>query len=176
MSKDRDNDWFKSAWAKGKEKDEQERPELATDKQLRGAEDKVVPLNPSMQRSEEGSAVFPANRVYEAFDTSDRAERLHIVRANDMARRPAYYQLSDMSEDVFQESCFTLFYPFLIVEVYGRHLGPVMHAIGLGKCHRIREYSPKLYDSPPRGAPLIESIVITDGSQSDARKRGNGDE
>ncbi len=163
MSRDNENDWFKNNWGRAKDR-EPESPE-PQQRHFRQAEEKVVPLNPPRERSEEGSAVFPPNRVYAAFDASDRAERLHIVRANDMARRPAYYQLADMSEDVFKQSCFTLFYPFLIVEVYGSNLGPVMHAIGMGKCHRIREYSPKLYERPPKGEPLIERIEITDGSQ-----------
>src|ERR1035438_226216 len=117
---------------------------------------------PPAQRGEEFSPVFPADRVYQAFETSDRAERLHIVRAVGMSLRPAYHSLSDMREDVFRQSCFALiYYPFLTVEVYGANLGPVMHAIGIGKCQRIREFHRDLYDYPSKDQPFIESIRIT---------------
>jgi hypothetical protein len=126
------------------------------------ADDKVVPLHPPAQRGQEFSPVFPADRVYQAFETSDRAERLHIVRAVGMALRPAHHSLTDMREDVFHQSCFTLiYYPFLTVEVYGANLGPVMHAIAMGKCERIREFHRDLYDYPAKDQPFIESIRIT---------------
>lgn len=130
-----------------------------------GGEDNVVPLHPPPQRGEEYQPVFSRDRVYEAFETSDRTERLHIVRARGMALRPAYHSLSDMREDVFHQSCFSLiYYPFLTVEVYGSNLGPVMHAIGLGKCGRIREFHRDLYDPPLKGKPFIESIIITEAA------------
>lgn len=45
--------------------------------------------------------------------------------------------------------------------MYGYDLGPVIHAIALGKCHRIREFHNDLYDYPPKGSPFIESIRIS---------------
>lgn len=137
MSKEPDKGNFGKLWS-GREREPQ-------------PDDKVVPLK------------RPAgdDRAYLAFETSDRAERLHIVRATQPARRPAYHYLMDISEDQFHHSAFTLIYTFMIVEVTGRNLEPVIHAIGLGNCERIREHHAKLYDPPVDGEPFIEKITIT---------------
>ena len=52
-------------------------------------------------------------------------------------------------------------YTFMIVEVTGRNLEPVVHAISYGNCGCIREFHPKLYDRPAPGEPVIETIHIT---------------
>ena len=113
-------------------------------------DDKVVPLKRP-----------PGDRAYVAFETSDRAERLHIVRAAGPSRFPSYSYLLDISFDHHLQSAFTLIYTFMIVEVTGRNLETVVHAIGLGKCNCFREYHPKLYDRPAEGEPFIEKITIT---------------
>ena len=113
-------------------------------------DDKVVPLK------------RPAgDRAYLAFETSDRAERMNIMRAAAPSRFPSYSYLLDISFDHHLQSAFTLIYTFMIVEVTGRNLEPVVHAIGMGKCERIREYHAKLHDRPAEGEPLIEKISIT---------------
>ena len=105
--------------------------------------------------------VAPDDRTYGAFDTLDHPARLHIMRGAGPSRFPAYSYLLDMSFDHHLQSAFTLVYTFMIVEVTGRNLGPIVHAISSSKCERIREYHAKLYDPPGSGEPVIEKIVVT---------------
>jgi hypothetical protein len=101
------------------------------------------------------------NRGYVAFETREHADRLHIMRGAGPSRFPNYGYLLDISFDHHLQSAFTLIYTFMIVEVTGSNLGPVVHSISLGNCERIREYHPKVYDPPAQGEPLIEKIQIT---------------
>ena len=106
-------------------------------------------------------AATPHDRAYVAFELRERADRLHIMRCAGPSRFPSYNYLLDISFDHHLESAFTLIYTFMIVEVTGSNLGPVVNAISLGNCERIHEYHPKLYDQPAQGEPLIEKIQIT---------------
>jgi hypothetical protein len=120
-------------------------------------DEKVVPLEspPAV-----GSAASHA-RAYAAFETRERADRLHIMRCAGPSRFPNYNYLLDISFDHHLQSAFTLIYTFMIVEVTGSNLWPVVDAISHGNCERIREYHPKLYDHPALGEPLIEKVQIT---------------
>jgi len=123
-------------------------------------DEKVLPMTPPEARQ----AAVPAehdDRAYVAFETREHAERLHIMRGAGPSRFPGYHYLLDISYDHHLQSAFTLIYTFMIVEVTGRNLGPIVHAVNFGNCERIREYHPKLYDPPAQGEPLIEKIHIT---------------
>lgn len=120
------------------------------------ADEKVLPLKPP--------AAKPAtqdDRAYVSFEIRERAERLHIMRSAEPSRFPAYSYLLDISFDHHLQSAFTLIYTFMLVEVTGWNLGPIVHALSFGNCERIREYSPHLYDLPADGEPLIQKINIT---------------
>jgi hypothetical protein len=103
----------------------------------------------------------PTDRAYVAFEIRERAERLQIIRGAGPSRFPNYNYLLDISFDHHLQSSVTLIYSFMIVEITGSNLEPVVHAISLGNCDRIREYHPKVYDPPAQGDPLIEKIQIT---------------
>src|ERR1019366_8497002 len=103
----------------------------------------------------------PPDRTYTAFDIRENAEPLHILRATEPSRFPSYNYLLDISFDHTHQSAFVLIYTFMIVEVEGWNLGPIVHAISFGNCERITQYHPKLYDAPAQGEPLIEKIQIT---------------
>lgn len=103
----------------------------------------------------------PPDRTYTAFDIREHAERLHILRATEPSRFPSYQYLLDISYDHTHQSAFVLIFTFMIVEVEGWNLGPIVHAISFGNCERITQYHPKLYDAPAQGEPLIEKIQIT---------------
>ena len=110
------------------------------------------------------SAIRPAappDRAYVAFEIREGAERLHIMRGAGPSRFPNYSYLLDISFDHHLQSAFTLIYTFMIVEVTGSNLEPVVHAISSGDCERIREYHPKLHDRPGQDEPVIEKIQIT---------------
>jgi len=106
----------------------------------------------------------PHDRAYVAFEIrecADRMHMLHIMRCAGPSRFPNYNYLLDISFDHHLQSAFTLIYTFMIVEVTGSNLWPVVDAISHGNCERIREYHPKLYDQPAQGEPLIEKVQIT---------------
>jgi hypothetical protein len=103
----------------------------------------------------------PDDRVYEAYSVADRPPALEILRAAGPSRFPSYSYLLDIVFDHHLRSAFTLVYTFMIVEVTGCDLAPIVHAINARKCETIREFSKKPYDPPAHGAPIIEKIQIT---------------
>jgi len=125
------------------------------------AQEKVLPLkSPAEARPAARPSGAPDDRAYAAFEIRERAERLHIVRATGPSRFPNYNYLLDISFDHHLQSAFTLIYTFMVVEVTGWNLEPIVHAISYGNCERIREFNAKLYDAPAKGEPLIEKIHI----------------
>lgn len=121
-------------------------------------EEKVLPLKAPTRPA-------PDDRAYVPFELRDHATRLHIKRATQPSRFPAYSYLLDISYDHAQQSAFTLNYTFMIVEVTGWNLEPVVHAISFGNCERLTEFHAKLHDRPASGEPLIESIRITSADE-----------
>lgn len=127
------------------------------------SDEKILPMKSAVPA--ERPAPNLADRTYTAFEVRDRAERLQIVRSAGPSRFPNYNYLLDISFDHHLQSAFTLIYTFMIVEVTGCDLGPVVHAINYGTCECIREYSPKLLDVPVPGKPLIQKIQITSADE-----------
>jgi hypothetical protein len=155
MSKDADKSGLSRLWSGGRERERAPQPD-----------EKVLPMKAP---AEVRQAALPAehhDRAYAAFETREQAGRLHIMRGAGPSRFPGYHYLLDISFDHHLQSAFTLIYTFMIVEVTGRNLGPVVHAINFGNCERIREYHPRLYDPPAQGEPFIEKIHITAADES----------
>jgi hypothetical protein len=100
------------------------------------------------------------DRVYVAFEFPENTNRLHIHCATQPSHFPLYSTLLDIIYDHDFDSALTLVFSFMTVKLAGQHLAPVVHAIFLGECGRIREYHPKLYDPPAHGEPVIEKIQI----------------
>jgi hypothetical protein len=92
--------------------------------------------------------LFGHDRAYAAFDLRDHATRLHIQCAAQPSRFPAYNYLLDIIYDHDYQSIFTLVYSFMVVEVTGQNLNPIVHALNFGNCERIRQFHKKLYDPP----------------------------
>jgi hypothetical protein len=101
------------------------------------------------------------DRQYVAFRLGKRRERLRIDRATQPMRFPAYCYLVDIKFDSSQQIGFVMYFTSMTVEVLGKNLWPVVHAISSGRCEAIHEYHSKIYDAPPKGAPIIESIKLT---------------
>ena len=98
---------------------------------------------------------------YTAFRLGKRRERLLIARATQPFRCPAYHELRDTSFDQACQEGFYLFFHAMTVEVIGKNLWPVWHAVSSNRCAAIYEYHAKLYPAlPAKGEPLIESIKI----------------
>jgi hypothetical protein len=97
---------------------------------------------------------------YVPFFLRDRAERVQVVPVSEPSRFPAYSYLLDIIYDHDHQSAFTLVYSFMLVKVTGSNLGPIVHALNLGRCAAIHEYYPNRYSAPPdQDKPLIESII-----------------
>ncbi|WP_263377236.1 hypothetical protein [Granulicella aggregans] len=105
--------------------------------------------------------LFNHDRTYSAVEFRDNATRLHIQSASLPSRFPAYTYLLDIIYDHDEDSIFTLVYSFMVVEVTGRNLWPIVHAIDYGRCKHIREFHKDLYDPPAKDAPIVESIKVT---------------
>jgi hypothetical protein len=98
---------------------------------------------------------------YTAFRLGKRRERLIIDRAASPMRFPAYHELRDISFDQAYQLGFNLFFQAMTVEITGKNLWPVVHAIASGRCQAVYEYHAKLYPAPPeKGEPWIESIKL----------------
>lgn len=117
---------------------------------------------PQEQRrgEEDPGPLHMGDRVYKAFELKDNPARLHIRTALQGSFYPSYHYLRDMRFGHDLESIFTLIYTFMTVEVTGKALAPIVHAIDAGDCKRIYEFHPRLYDPPSPGEPLIETIRI----------------
>jgi hypothetical protein len=97
---------------------------------------------------------------YVAFDAKDRVERLKIHRANNPSRSPFGPPLDVMFDGEFGTN-FVLMWDFLIVEVVGRNLQEVVHAIQNGTCDFIQEFDRDRWDMPKdNSAAFIESITV----------------
>lgn len=156
MTEELDKIGFGRLWSgnTGREKGRRE-----TDRQPSPTDDKDMPL-------------FGHDRAYVAFELRDHATRLHIQCAAQSSRFPAYNYLLDIIYDHDFASIFTLVYSFMVVEVTGHNLGPIVHALNFGNCERIREFHKKLYDPPAKKEdPLIESIKITAAALPSAEDR-----
>jgi hypothetical protein len=70
--------------------------------------------------------------------------------------------LRDISFDQAHQQGFYLFFWAMTVEVMGKNLWPVVHAISSGRCEAVYQYHAKRYPSPPaKGEPQIESIKLS---------------
>jgi hypothetical protein len=107
------------------------------------------------------SLVFPADRVYQPYETRTRPESLIFFTAIVPAQGAAYHQLLNCSFDQHHGQSLTLFYPFMRVDIKGQRLAEVIHAVAFYGCAIIREWHRDFYDPPTRGQPVIESITIT---------------
>ena len=115
------------------------------------------------ERDDDEAYVLPTIRPdrYIAFRLGKRRERLLIDRASHPMRFPAYHALLDINFDQVHQEGFNLFFHAMTVEVTGKNLWPVVHAISNGRCAAIYEYHAKLYPAlPAKEEPLIESITL----------------
>ena len=101
------------------------------------------------------------DRTYTAFDTREHADCLHIHCATQPSHYPSYHYLMNVIFDHDFQSAFTLVFSFMSVEVTGRNLASVVHAISFRSCERIREFHTKFHDQPAKDQPVIESIKVT---------------
>ena|ERR1700734_1544777 len=117
----------------------------------------ILPIERSAERS---GRPAPESTAYVAFELRDGAARIEIECAASPSRFPAYSYLLDVIYDRFHQSAFSLVYSFMVVNVRGANLEPVVHAVNFGQCELIREFDPRRHDRPDQTEPLIEAIEI----------------
>lgn len=104
---------------------------------------------------------IPEDRVYKPFENRNRPASLILFCAKLPSQFPAYQHLLNISFDHHHGQMFTLFYPFMAVNVTGTRLAEIVHAINFRRCAIIREWHRELYDPPERGIAVIEKIEIS---------------
>jgi hypothetical protein len=128
-------------WSGGDAKEKRARPDPSP------APDKVVPLRP--------------DRAYVAHEVREHPQRLHICCSSQPSHYPAYSSLLNIIHDHNFDKAFTLVYSFMLVEITGHNLGPLVHAISYGNCDRINQFHSKIHDRPEANDAIIETITIT---------------
>lgn len=113
--------------------------------------------------------VIPGDRVYRPYENRSRPESLIVFCAKVPAQFPAYQHLLNISFDHHHGQTFTLFYPFMAVNVTGQQLGEIVHAINFRRCAIIREWHRELYDPPERGIAVIQTIEIVSSMVNGAK-------
>jgi len=103
---------------------------------------------------------FPGDRVYVPFETRSRPESLILFCAKMPSQFPPYHHLLNISFDHHHGETFTLFYPFMAVNVTGHRLAEIVHAINFRRCAIIREWHRDLYDPPGHGIAVVRTIEI----------------
>lgn len=107
------------------------------------------------------------SRAYSAFEVRDRATpRLHLRCARSPSRYPSYAYLLDIIADEDFVASFTLVYSFMVVNVTGKNLAPVIHAIAQNQCAGIAEFHPSRHDRPAEGEPVVEGIEVVASSDN----------
>lgn len=107
---------------------------------------------------------------YVPFFLRDRTERLQVVPVSEPSRFPVYSSLLDIIFDHDHQATFTLVYSFMLVEVIGSNLGPIVHAINFGRCAAIHQFYADRFKGPPdRDKPLIEGIKTLSAVDKTAR-------
>jgi len=118
--------------------------------------EKVLPLK---------AAAIPkpaqGDREYKAFETRDHAACIDIKCATGPSHYPAYSSLLNVIYDHHFGKAFTMVYSFMLVEITGSNLSPIVHAISFRNCERITEFHTKLHDRPAQSEPIVESVRIT---------------
>jgi hypothetical protein len=113
------------------------------------------------QQSPSTEAQPTDNTVYEAYKADRAMERLEIRRSGQLAYVVAYRYLLYMTHDEQKGTTINLVFSFMVVEIRGRNLQPVMNAIADGRCDFIRDFDARAYPPPAPDQSIIESIKIT---------------
>ncbi len=116
--------------------------------------------------------VIPDDRVYKPYENRSRPESLILFCSKLPSQMPAYHHLMNISFDHHHGQTFTLFYPFMAVNVTGHRLAEIVHAVNFRRCAIIREWHRDLYDPPERGLCVIEKIEIVSAMVSGEQAEG----
>ena len=112
----------------------------------------------------------PDDDQYHAFHAVDRDQKRLAARAVGVAWVHASYSfLQYITEDAGRGRMFYIIYGFMVIEVRGRNLSPVVDAIRRDACAFIQQFDPAKWGKPKdTSTPFIDSIQFHHG----AEKRG----
>jgi hypothetical protein len=112
---------------------------------------------------------------YAAYGSGNRSqERLEIRQVLGAWHAPSYRYLMDVVFNGRYGTEIVLTYSFLLVEIRGRNLQPVISAILEGTCTFIQDYHPNEFTPPAEDEPVIESLKLVvrgDEEEQGDRKR-----
>lgn len=97
---------------------------------------------------------------YLAFNAQDRNKYLEIKTTKGINRAPAYAYLLDVISDGERGTEISLLFSFMMIEIRGKNLQELAHALAMRGCSFIQEFSPKAFSQPEPSATIIESIEI----------------
>ena len=111
--------------------------------------------------------------AYEAFKVGSAVtERLEIRRVLGVWHSPAYRYLMDILYNGRFGTSFVLLYSFMAVEVTGKSMQPIIHAIQSGTCAFLQDFHPNEFVSPQPGTPMITGIrMVVKESEKEKQKR-----
>jgi hypothetical protein len=133
--------------------------------------DKLAQFRKAPIVTEQSQAEFPEDDgSYLAFHAVDRDQKRLSARAVGVAWVHATYSfLQYITEDAGRGRMFYLVFGFMVIEVRGRNLSPVVDAIRREACTFIQQFDPGKWEKPKDASePIIESILFHHG----AEKRG----
>jgi hypothetical protein len=109
----------------------------------------------------------PSDDEYAAFHAVDREQKRLSVRAVGLAWVHASYSfLQYVTEDAGRGRMFYIIYGFMVIEVRGRNLSPVVDAIRRDACAFIQQFDPARWRKPKdTSATIIDSIKFHHGAE-----------
>jgi hypothetical protein len=110
---------------------------------------------------------LPSDDDYLAFHAVDRDQKRLSARAVGLAWVHASYSfLQYVTEDAGRGRIFYIIFGFMVIEVRGKNLSPVVDAIRRDACAFIQQYDPARWRKPKDASiPFIDSITFHHGAE-----------
>jgi hypothetical protein len=126
----------------------------------------IFKRNPIVDRQESETAM-PSDDEYVAFHAVDRDQKRLSARAVGVAWVHASYSfLQYITEDAGRGRMFYIIFGFMVMEVRGRNLSPVVDAIRRDACVFIQQFDPARWPKPKdTSLPFIDSITFHHGAE-----------
>jgi hypothetical protein len=122
---------------------------------------------PVLDRQESEPLPVSGDDEYAAFHAVDRDQKRLSARAVGLAWVHASYSfLQYVTEDAGRGRMFYIIYGFMVIEVRGRNLSPVVDAIRRDACAFIQQFDPARWPKPKdKSLPIIDSITFHHGAE-----------
>lgn len=127
----------------------------------------VFKRTPILDRQQSEPLPLSNDDEYLAFHAVDRDQKRLSARAVGLAWVHASYSfLQYVTEDAGRGRMFYIIYGFMVIEVRGRNLSPVVDAIRRDACAFIQQFDPARWPKPKdKSLPIIDSITFHHGAE-----------